>query len=522
MKTLCVELKNLEPIRVANDDTSQHGQTDTLRYIPGSAVRGLVMHALNQDPEYFEKNKKLLFSDHIQFMNALPTNAGTSMIPSLKGFYEDKTPCGEDGKAIANVLLEDSPEGYKRAGLGQYCYVEQREQEKVIRYTSVELGEDMNINRGRIEKKNVYRSQYIQKGQTFRGYIVFDDAFDDEVGAKLIQDIQNVFSGTVLLGSDRTTGYGTCRCQKSELTDSMPYTEYRNAAESSEFYMVLLSHMTMRDRFGEPTGLDLDILAEKLGVSELKIERCATSIIRVYGYNRTWKGAIPAVTMYEAGSVFRLRTKEGEKVKAESFRKVEAEGLGIRKNEGFGQVAFYDGYAEIGIKQPISAAVVRTEAGVLEGIGERKAKEDLKIAAASLLRSRIEDKMLRYVVNHPLKLNGISNSRLGVIRSMCTELQYAPDRATEDLTYYIGHSRKKDDRKKIHDKKQKGDELYSYIEKILNSELTKLLGLQEPEDKEEYSVLGIPQRELVSEQDMIRYKMKLMIRQIQYGNREVK
>ena len=29
-------IENVAPVRIANDETSQHGQTDTLKYIPGS------------------------------------------------------------------------------------------------------------------------------------------------------------------------------------------------------------------------------------------------------------------------------------------------------------------------------------------------------------------------------------------------------------------------------------------------------------------------------------------------------
>ena len=36
---LKIVFKNLEPVRVADDSTSQSGQTVTLRYIPGTALK---------------------------------------------------------------------------------------------------------------------------------------------------------------------------------------------------------------------------------------------------------------------------------------------------------------------------------------------------------------------------------------------------------------------------------------------------------------------------------------------------
>ena len=46
MRYLDLEIQNVGPLRIANDDTSQQGQTDTLYYIPGSTIRGLVIHCV--------------------------------------------------------------------------------------------------------------------------------------------------------------------------------------------------------------------------------------------------------------------------------------------------------------------------------------------------------------------------------------------------------------------------------------------------------------------------------------------
>ena len=39
-------LRNDEPFRIADDSTSQRGQVQTLTYIPGSTMRGVVINAL--------------------------------------------------------------------------------------------------------------------------------------------------------------------------------------------------------------------------------------------------------------------------------------------------------------------------------------------------------------------------------------------------------------------------------------------------------------------------------------------
>ena len=52
-------LKTVEPIRIADDSKAQSGQTDTLRYIPGSTVRGLVVNACSTDDGFDEMKKAL-------------------------------------------------------------------------------------------------------------------------------------------------------------------------------------------------------------------------------------------------------------------------------------------------------------------------------------------------------------------------------------------------------------------------------------------------------------------------------
>ena len=101
-KYIKIVFQNLEPVRIADDSTSQSGQTVTLRYIPGTALRGVVINALARERD-FESIKKELFSSKIRYMNAFPTDAGKELIPSPKGFYEDKTQ--QEKKEMDNVSI---------------------------------------------------------------------------------------------------------------------------------------------------------------------------------------------------------------------------------------------------------------------------------------------------------------------------------------------------------------------------------------------------------------------------------
>ena len=63
------QIKNIEPLRIADDSTSQNGQTTTLRYIPGTTIRGWIINQLAKRAD-FENLKKDLFSDNVRYLNA--------------------------------------------------------------------------------------------------------------------------------------------------------------------------------------------------------------------------------------------------------------------------------------------------------------------------------------------------------------------------------------------------------------------------------------------------------------------
>ena len=167
---LKIVFKNLEPVRVADDSTSQSGQTVTLRYIPGTALRGVVINTLAQDKD-FEVIKKSLFSTNIRYLNAYLTDGDRELIPSPKGFYEDKMQC-QGRKPLDNVVINgEFEEGKKRASLGRFSYMDK----ECIYYYNVDTGSDLKIKIND-EKQNVFRHEYICAGYTFTGYIAVDDS----------------------------------------------------------------------------------------------------------------------------------------------------------------------------------------------------------------------------------------------------------------------------------------------------------------------------------------------------------
>ena len=213
-------IENKEPLRIADDSSSQRGQQKTLSYIPGSTLRGMAMN-------YFAQKGKVpdcFFSEKLRFLNAYPVVKNgeeyCELIPSPKGFYEDKTEAkAGEAKKIQNVVINgDFEEGMKRAGLGQFCRIEGG----VCYFYNVEKGSDLKIKLGLDgkEEQNVFRNEYIRPKNHFAGYV----AVDEPDAEKLLEE---VFSSDMILGNGRTAGLGKCRVLQKEVIEKLPFDVYK-------------------------------------------------------------------------------------------------------------------------------------------------------------------------------------------------------------------------------------------------------------------------------------------------------
>lgn len=533
-------IRNIEPLRIADDSVSQRGQTATLQYIPGSTIRGLVINALSADSS-FVLMKKTLFSNRIRFLNAYPmaeleTESGEikimELIPSPKGFYEHKGGPDESGtKAIENSITDEdfSEYGLKKADIEKYCYIE----DDCICYMPIKTGSDMKINMNRREnkKQEVFRNEYMAPGYCFAGYIAIEEDTErygksvvrDEIesqdntvtAGELANKIKSVFSGQIMLGNARSAGMGKCMVEDCDFYENIPYSEYQEFPPiSGKCYMMLLSNAVMRDVYGEYCGLDKNALERHLGVEKLEIEQCATSVTEVKGFNRTWKCKIPSVFMYEQGSVFCL-SFYGE-LKEENIRKLMDRGIGIRRNEGFGRIIFLKDYDQIHEKQEKSTVQKSVNSkGCLNGDDEKI----LKTVAKCHYRNLIERAIGQYIVQNPLETGGIANSQLGQVEALAVSYQYKPDKAFEEIRKLFSHTEEKEEKTNIQKERHSMDVFSKSVSGILDNELECIL---EVKSKNPCQIMGIDKSELLNEKETGTLKLHLLSLWIRYYNKQEK
>ena len=509
-------LKNVSKIRITDDSSSQNEQSETLSYIPGSTVRGVVINRLALTPQ-FDKLKTGLFSDQVRYLNAYPVihidDREEEMIPSLKGFYESKE-ITEGKKQIENVVAdgEITPVN-KRAGIGKNCC----RSDNVLFYMSPELGSDLRINIGyqENEKKNMFRSSYLVPGQLFCGYIEVRDE-------NLLRSICTIFEDKKwYLGNSRTSGYGECQIVKMELTDEIPYGKYLPDGDRlGHVYLYLASNTAMRSEEGEYTGIDVKALEKKLGVEDLKIAFCSTSTVLVRGYNRIWNSKTPCVPMYEMGSVFKLEFRGT--LKKEKIDALCRDGIGVRRNEGFGNVLILDRYEQIQYKQ--KADFKKTVDSVNSELTEEE-KQVLRIAAKGYYKDCLEQAKMQYLVENTFPGQKLPSSQLGTIRSYIQKLMYQPLEAKEKLLAYLDHAVEKDETTKKHTNRLKRVSVAGFIrnvldsapETLLNPYLQRYIGESYVKNQE---VMGIPVNQLLAEDEKMKFQLQLLISMIQLDNRK--
>lgn len=495
MYYLKYQIKNISPIRIADDSIAQKGQTGTLHYIPGSAMRGFVF--CRYDEKTFSEKKKKLFEE-VCFLNAYPCMGEKELIPSLKGFYEDKKET-EAKKLLHTVLVDGQDiEGLKRARIGEFAEIS----DGTIRYYSVKTGSDLKI---RMEEEQMFRLENMEQGHVFSGAIASEDR-------AILEEIKAFLSGEILLGNGRSMGLGRCLVISAEITDIQPYQDYAvSGSLSSEGYLMLLSPTAMRGANGEYAGIDTEKLEEMLGVTNLKVLFCSTSTVSVQGYNRAWGGRIPSVVMYEKGSVFHL-SFDGT-ISEEKMAAFLDHGIGVRTAEGFGRALFLRGFEAIRSKEAGGALCALKQ----EITGERTDKEVLHIAARAYYRKMLRDAMDRYIVDNPLKKGELNSSKLRNLEPILAMNRFQYKEAVRLLGEFFGHDEEKEKKQRVHKELRSMRTMKDHVFAVIDGDLEELLSVS---TKTKDRVMTVEKNGLLTESEIGELKIEFLLKEIRYDGRK--
>lgn len=412
----------------------------TRSYIPGASIRGMVMNQLAmQEPAWFEENKKTLLSSKLRFLDAVPYREGRTALPPIMGFYGDKT-----GDAVVSVLHTDVA-GKKRVSLGTSCAL----QGDTIYYWSSKTNGTLRIARGRAgQEKKLFQRNYMEQGQVFEGYILFEDA-------AVAPRVSHVFAKDIWVGAGQSQGYAQCAVLETAFLEVPQWAQTYGYREKdtvgTELYLLALSPFCMLDTWGEPCGLELAQLAKLLGVNSVEVLACSTAMQAFGGYNRTWECRNTTTQMYDRGSIFRIRCDVPPTVQA--VQSVQKNGLGIRRAEGFGQVLF-----------------VRPEC--MQNVCKKAAAEQPEENFEQTLRARERRAKYQWVMEQSETMHwGLSESQIGEIQALCE--RGIAHNSKQELE---AHLKKNAEERKAEYAKKYGA-ISVWITKVLESPLESTLGV---------------------------------------------
>lgn len=411
-------------------------------YLPGSQLRGLfisrylqayptVRNASTHTAQH-EIFFRLFFSGQIRFLNAYPLSEGKSRcLPTPFSLLRRKNAEYLKDCAIfdasheewdIDTRLEEEQGGQLKKASFPFCQIVGY---SIMEYTplrTVTIHIQRNRKKGRAlrEDGEIFHYDALAAGQWFEGVILIDK--DSDVGE--IKGLLNV--ETCWLGRSRSANYGKIKLKLNENIvsnwreiDAQPIQDIY-PDEDEPCRLTLLSHFIGYDNEGKPlTDFDNKSLEAYLGVPvEIKATHSFSRVTAVGGFNNKWK--LPLIQQYaiEAGSVITFVPQEI--LTAAEVQRLEQQGIGERRSEGFGRVVFdwnKSGSCELRLGKGEwwkgSKSTTLNLSPMAKGLAQRM--------ASRLLEQRIEQGILQFVRDYiwVISLDDMpANSQLSRIQTL--------------------------------------------------------------------------------------------------------
>ena len=344
----------LEQPLLATSLLGDPNSTVSYSYIPGSALRGLFAGrfrsgAHGQDDAAFQR---LFLSGQTRFLSAYPVAPdGRRCLPTPRSLQHEKQQAGAAQRTIVNRAIDyqDRPGRWK--GLGQpFCDASAGTLHLVepARTIAVHVQRDRAMGRAWLQRTaddqelrygTVFRYEALAAGQRFMAAILIDTPGDEKLLDPLLAP------ATCWLGRSRSAGYGRVQIIPQPANLAWREAPGSPALAGDLWTLTCLSPMLLcsadaqlPEMLGEDAqSLDDATLSAYLGC-RVEIEQAGTftDTELVGGFNRHWGLPVPQRRALTMGSVVAFLILDGTLDHAA----IEANGLGERRAEGFGRVAF--------------------------------------------------------------------------------------------------------------------------------------------------------------------------------------
>lgn len=438
-----LELK--QPV-LATDVQGDPNSAVSSPYVTGALLRGAVAGLyLNQSGrKTFETidpiARALFLSETTRFLNAYPVNEfGKRALPTPIAWRHDKKDgYTEDDEYRTVYDLSRSRPEISDQGIGAtFCWLDGGE---ALFYTpprQVNVHTQRDASKGRATEDDgaVYRYDALAAGLRLQAAILTTSNY----ASKLIELLSNQ---TLWLGRARRAGYG----KTSVIGEPHPLDYWRESGTDDDppalgvgeqLRVTFTSDVLLRDCHGQATLDPCHALAQALNIPAKSLARlsryCWAESKIVGGFNRKWGLPLPQTVAIAAGSVFCYEIKEP--IEAEKLQELERNGLGERRNEGFGRLLInWQEVDERFESRQIELPIIRKPEMLSE-----KERGLAEILVQRMLRQQL-DSELRKRVNYTKLQNPPNNHQLSRVRGLVREVQ-AGRQTVENLTQFFDELR---------------------------------------------------------------------------------
>ena len=344
----------------------------TLPFIPGAAIRGAVARALG-DPDANDSGQEefhdLVLRGKVHYLNAYPCVDGRRALPVPVSLRRKKDePANKpsvaaidlaafDGHPVpATELNECWPEEQLTIVGCKFITIGAAQPKLFQPKMSARIHNQRDRIKGRAWKDShgnthgaVFAFESLDAGQSFQGMIQVRAGTGEEL-EQITHRIKTVLADRIWVGRSRRAGYGGMTAIQWE-SDQNREIEGRgreglrpvdgDIAKDETFRLLLTSACIVRNEHTgqiDPMAL-LDLIERRFG-NRATVARKRWNFETIGGFNRKWRLELPQVLAVAAGSVFVLKAEQC--IPFDDLRRIEDEGLGERKEEGYGRLLFLD------------------------------------------------------------------------------------------------------------------------------------------------------------------------------------
>lgn len=427
MNALQVNITLQTPLLLTAVSSGDENSARTLRYIPGAALRGLLVRLYAPSGKLDtvdERAQRLFFSGAVRYLNAYPLVREVRALPTPASWRMEKNADLKGGTeaqdhALTNIDF-DSPERVT----GTFCrftdFDEPVEVFDPARVVNIHIGGE---ERGTVQtgKSTVFKYEALAARQTLAALIVADDARDLQDIRRLLQDHPQA-----TLGRSRSAGYGQVTLTVTDGTvEEAPVGKLDDVVT-----LTLLSEALLFNADGQPT-LNLSEALSALLNRPIEHRRAFVNLMRVGGFNRRWRLPLIQHSAVGMGSVF---VYEAGTFSDAELRRLAVHGLGQRRVDGFGRLAVnWPGREQLYLREKLSTDPKAF--GKPLTAGSRALAREM---AQRMLRADLDEQLRETVLNKlsidkPPSNHQLSRLRLSVRRALLT-----PDHSLAEVQNHLG------------------------------------------------------------------------------------